>query len=69
MKFGTKEIKVMWIIDSDALKKARFESGLSLKKLSVLVGVTSSYLWSLENGERTRCSDDVYQKILKALQQ
>lgn len=52
---------------SDRLKKARKEKGFTLEKLANSIGSSKSYLWQIENGQKTNPSFDMILKISKVL--
>lgn len=49
------------------LRKLRDERGLSLRELEQLSGVDHAYIQRLETGEKEAPSDEVLQKLLRAL--
>ena len=52
---------------SNKLKKIRKESGMTLKKLSEMTGVSSGYLCHLEKGSRKNPSIEIMNRISSAL--
>lgn len=51
----------------ELLKKKREEMNLNLQQLSDLLGISSSYLWRLETGQRKAPTIQMVKKIINAL--
>ncbi|MCM3765813.1 helix-turn-helix domain-containing protein [Neobacillus niacini] len=55
-------------MDGQILQRLRKEKGLSITKLSILTGISKSYISLLERGIQTNPSLDILEKIAQALQ-